>query len=120
MNESWFQIPGDPVVGDIVSVVAKVGGLFLIYMLILVIATFYLNGRTNAGTAIRRFTGIAASVPFSACMTHILIRQFHIYDKGFETFVFIVFIVFCCAITAFISQPESQGASNEHTDIKNN
>jgi len=124
MNGEWFQIPGDPVVSQIVTVLAKVGSLFLIYMLILVIISFYLNSRSNVANAIRRLIGIAIGIPFSACMTHVLNRQFFIYDNQFATFVFIVFIVFCSAITAFINQPEphvaSQGTSNEHTDIKNN
>lgn len=120
MNEPWFQLPGVPAVSQIATVLAKVGGLLLLYMIILMIFRYYVSADTLPVNGIRRGVGIAIGVPFAAGMTWIFEGHFPVPNQQFETLLFIVFIAFVAAIAGFINPPPRKEKTNDHTPIKNN
>lgn len=119
MNEPLFQLPGDPAISQIVTVLAKVGGLFLLYMILLMVIRYYVSADSLAVNAIRRVVGIAIGIHFAACSTRVFESHFYIPDTHFETLVFVVFVALTAAITGFVNQPTSKEQPNVHPPVQN-
>jgi hypothetical protein len=120
MNEPWFQLPGDPVVSQVMTVLAKVGGLFVLYMIILMIIRYYVSADSVPVNAIRRIVGVAIGVPFAAGMTRIFEGHFYIPDKQFETLLFLIFIGFVSGLAAFVNPLPHKDKPHDYPLIKNN
>lgn len=119
MTDSFFQIPGDPAVTEYVIVVGKIGGLLLIYTLLLLIVRYYIYADTVPANALRRAAGLAAGVPFASCMTRILGSHFPIPDLHAETVVFLVFVAITAWITAVLNPPPSaKGVPHDHSNLQ--
>lgn len=113
MSAPWFNLPGDPMVSVIVTCLAKLVGVLLIYMVILGFIRFYIRGTSAVASASRMVAGIGAGVPFAAWMTKIFGSHFDVLsrDQSFETFVLLFFVGITVVLANFVNrfEPPSPG-----------
>jgi hypothetical protein len=120
MSEPWFQLPGVPAVSQIVTVLTQVGGLFILFMIILMVIKYYIPADSVAVNAIRRFVGLGVGVPFAACMTRVFENHFFVPSIQSETMLFLIFVALCAAISAFVNQFPQKDTPNDHSNTKSN